>query len=241
MEQQQGRGTSRRKVVAGAAWSIPAIATAAAAPRVAASVLCAPTGYVMDWSYGAGAFTSTPSGSGPYASWTWAPNALQGQSGFVISGSASYSNATQSPVSMTFRSQTAGALSGMVMGIVNGNNTTDTGCFTFSMTQTLKHLSFSIGDIDFGNHENVWISPAPTSYTIQDDTRVGGSGTAADPWKSLVNSDVDITTSNAGSVTVHYDNVSSFTICLSDRALVASGWTSNITMTRWSFDCPTWS
>lgn len=230
---------SRRAIVRGAAWTTPVIAMVGAAPAYAISPRLCPGGrFTLDWSYGAGTFVSSPA-TPPFNSWTWSPFDLQGAGSFSVSAGAAYSAASPTSPSLTMRGTTFGVSnSGVAMGITNTTLPNDSGCFTFSFSQPLVNLQFYLGDIDWGN-ERVWITPTPTTATIVDPAIVAGSGTPADPWHSLVASDVDVTTSNHASVNITYASISSFTICLRDLT-TGGAWQSNIFFSRFVFDCPAW-
>ncbi len=232
----------RRTLVRGAAWSVPTVVVATAAPAMAITPSLCPAGkFTMDWSYGAGVFSSTPAAIGPngFSTWTWKPTVLQGvgpSNSFTVTATSVYSNAVGTPVSLEMRSQTGGSsASGVTVG-QNASSTTNSACFTFSFSQTLHNVKFSVGDIDFVGHEQAWISPTPTTATIFSPANVTGSGTAAVPWAGT-GGDLNIQTDHNSAVDLTYTTLTSFTLCLHN---ITTGWGSNITVSSMIFDCPTW-
>lgn len=204
--------------------------------------LCPSGRYTMDWSYGAGTFVSTPSGSpgaNGYSGWTWSPAILQGvgpSNAFTVTTTSSYSNATGTGVSLTMRGQTGGTSnSGVTMG-QGASNATNFACFTFSFSQTLYNVAFSVGDIDFAGHEQVWISPIPPPAGIVTGANVVGSGTAGTPWEGT-GGDLSIQTDHTSAVDLTYSSLTAFTLCMHN---ITTGWQSNMTISSLVFDCPTW-
>lgn len=226
----------------GAAWSVPTVAIGAAAPALALTPSLCPAGkYTMNWSYGAGLFASTPSGApgtNGYSTWTWKPTVLQGigaANAFTVTATSTYSNAVGTSPSLTMRGTTGGSsTSGVTMG-QTASSASNSACFTFTFSQPLVNVAFSIGDIDIPAHERVTISPAPDGQSYNTAT-IAGSGTATDPWRGLAG-DFDLASDHRGSVDVTYASLSSFTVCMFN---LTPSWSSNMTLSSMIFDCPTW-
>lgn len=196
----------------------------------------------MDWSYGAGVFASTPSGApgtNGYSGWTWMPTALQGvgaANAFTVTTTSTYVNSSGTGVSLTMRGQTGGSsATGVTMGQASIPAPSNSACFTFTFSQPLLNVAFSVGDIDYATHERVTITPAPDTQ-LYNSTFIAGSGTSADPWRGL-GGDLALATDHNGSVDVTYQSLSSLQLCLTN---LTSGWQSNITLSSMVFDCPTW-
>jgi hypothetical protein len=222
----------RRTLVAGAAWSAPAILLATAAPAVAASVPpCKPVTLVTDWTSSSWMRTSATTGT-----YTWV-NPLGNGSIPVLTLTV-----TASVVGSSFTSLASGNLTGTA-GPTGGfsqpgldlslnltkktSNTTDTGAdYLFAFSQPVTGLSTTITDIDgtyFNNTssnsgaERVRVSsPSTITGTVANSSYLTGTGTIADPWRRRPNSTPNLLdladTSNAGNVALSSPALSSFTV-----------------------------
>jgi hypothetical protein len=222
----------RRALVAGAAWSAPAIVLATAAPAVAASLpACKPVTLVTDWTS-----TSWVRTSGIAGTYTWI-NPLGNGSIPVLTLTV-----TATVVGPLFTSLAAADLTGTA-GPTGGfsqpgldlslnltkktTTTTDTGAdFLFAFSRPVTNLSTTITDIDGGylggnssnsGAERVRLSsPSPIAGTITNSAFLTGTGTSTDAWRRRPNSTPNVSglakTSNAGNVAVASAALSSFTL-----------------------------
>lgn len=222
----------RRTLVAGAAWSAPAILLATAAPAAAASVPpCRPVTLVTDWTSSSWVRTSASTGT-----YTWV-NPLGNGSIPVLTLTI-----TASVVGSSFTSLASGNLTGTA-GPTGGfsqpglnlsinltkktTTTTDTGAdFLFSFSQPVTGLTTTITDIDGGylggnssnsGAERVRLSsPSAITGTITDSAYLTGTGTSTDAWRRRPNSTPNVNnllnTSSAGNVALTSAALSSFTL-----------------------------
>lgn len=106
-------------------------------------------------------------------------------------------------------------------------NTTNTGAdYTFTFSQAVTNVGFSITDIDgtyFGGNSNnagaervSLSSPSPISGSIVSSAYLTGTGSSADPWRRRPNSSPNtsqlLNTSSAGNVSVTSAALSQFTL-----------------------------
>lgn len=224
---------SRRAVVAGAAWSAPAVLLATAAPARAASTACQPVRLVTDWASASYVRTSATSGT-----YTWV-NPLGNGSIPVLTLTITASVvgpafSSLAPANLTSTAAPTGgqAVPGLDLSLnllQHTTNSTVTGAdYTFTFSQPVTNLSFTIADIDgtyFGNNssnsgaERVSLSsPSPISGTVADSAYLTGSGTLADQWRRRPNFTPNQTnlanTSSAGNVSVTSSALSTFTTSL---------------------------
>lgn len=204
---------SRRTVTRAAAWSVPVVAAATAAPAYAAS--CAKvrvtanqvTTYnrvtAVQWTA-----TFDADGNGPLL-----PNVMTVKATYdngmavrndagTAAGGANDNFTVQNPV---------GGLGtyGLVMGQRATGRTGAPGAFghyDFTFTRPVSNLSFTLTDIDSTSGDfwdSVWLTPG---FTLSDKAAgLQGSGTQGDPLKQKTgNSAVDNASGGAGNVTVTY-------------------------------------
>lgn len=246
----------RRNIVRGAAWAVPIVTVVAAAPAFAAST-CTGTTTTLQWNEGTGVFSGTPLPDRPdyggatifgYSAWTYQPTAF---AGLTVTASSSYTGGSiPTSASLAMRGTTGTYPSGINFGwfagtSYSGGATSGTGvgaCWTISFNRMLCGLTFALTDIDYGVRENIWISSTNGTYTysITNPTYVGGAGTSANPWHSLLPSPTDIPndTSPNGNVVISYTSpVSTITFCADSRNGTASKFQENIAMSGITFNC----
>ena len=211
---------SRRRIVQGLAWSVPAVAASASAPAFAASARCFMTADIVwsDLKYkrvsatSASYTTADPDGTGPMVPLTLTiANTYKGsnirfgrqdgsenenlavRSG-IVGGQTNPLVLHQAPVNNADKSDER-----------NDANKTTT---TFTFDRPVTNLTFTITDIDSALRDftdGVAVSSAsPFTTTKANSTQTGlnGSGTLADPWRpfSYDNSVPDSGTNGNGTV-----------------------------------------
>ncbi|NYE35772.1 hypothetical protein F4692_000876 [Nocardioides cavernae] len=223
--------TSRRTVVRGAAWSVPVIAAATAAPAFAASPCDPRTGAVIDWDNTAttthqrtsilGATTKyDPDGNGPVPVLTLTTTAVY--SGNMKSGTE-FGNAVND--SLLLQSNVGNLGAGLVMyqstTSTGAGTFNDRGTYTFQFSRPVKNLTFTVTDIDSNGsqyYDAVSLTPGFTQQFRA--TALTGAGTDTDPYRaSSATAPVDDFTSQSGNVRVSYANeISSFSITYWNRS-----------------------
>jgi hypothetical protein len=192
----------RRAVARGAAWSLPVVALAVAAPANAATSVCHATTGKLAW-------TSQPSGNllGQILTTTVADVTVR----VTATGDTSAPNngiRSSGPI--------GGANSLLLLHSQNDkNNTTQT--VTVKFSKPVQNVSFTFLDIDSsqtvtgkGKHETItnhWqdkvsILPAPSAQTKG--STVQGSGTTAAPWRAVTQDTVVADGGTTGNVTVSW-------------------------------------
>lgn len=181
----------RRAVARGAAWSLPVVALAVAAPANAATSVCHVTTGKLDWDLFANNSNQlnkvlTTSISGVTVKVTTTGDFMAGNGNVV-----STTTGGQSKVMRFYDME-------------NKNNTSQTILITFS--QQVQNVSFSLLDVDsarnggFGGgnaYEDLVVVNTP-GWVGTKHTNIKGSGTAADPYRAKsTNSPVDGTSSNS--------------------------------------------
>lgn len=165
----------RRAVARGAAWSVPVVALAVAAPAVAASTNC--TMGTLSWD----SFRDGATGLGTFA--TTVPGLTVTLTSTGATGAANNAKVT---------STQTGGLSKVLRfyDVENVANTSQTVTVTFN--KQVRNLSFSFLDVDSAvqNHNDklyedlVWIT-TPSSWAGTLHANVQGSGTAAKPYRAI--------------------------------------------------------
>jgi hypothetical protein len=179
-------------VTRGAAWSIPVVSLAIAAPAMAVSG-CKPTTGVLEWKGKSGTMFGQSLA-------TTVPGLTLVVTATGDTSAANNGIASTGPI--------GGAHSLLLLHSRNGvNNTSQT--ITLKFSQKVQNLSFTFLDIDssrtFGtNHwqDKVSISPAPTSQTKG--STVQGSGTVGSPWRATNNDTVVPDNGTTGNVNVSW-------------------------------------
>lgn len=222
---------TRRQVAQGAAWSVPAILFAQAAPAVAAS--CRPTSYTLSWGGSntslvtsadglkATATVADPDGSGPApaiqlsmaASYVGgmhvgAENRSDNQNFRVTSSAAS---GTNEPALRLHQSVTTTS--------TEGPGRSARGIYTFTFSQPVSNLRFQVMDIDSGRYDfwdGIELSPG---FTYTKPAGMNGNGLPPDSsgnaafYISGSHMPVDNTSGTAGNVVITYPGtLRSFTI-----------------------------
>lgn len=203
-DQPSSSSVSRRSITRGAAWSLPAIAVGAVVPAFgAASPTCAnPQIHTITWG-------TKPSGT-LITDTTYTPT------GSATTLSTSASGSTGGNLNLRVRTAaTSGiSLSSVDISLPSLPNAGQT--VTFSFSQPVSNLTFTLGDIDRANigRENVGLSPS--NFVVSDrGSVVTGAGTTDDPF---VGTAVAPNGGKAGNVTVTYNSlpISSFTLRLAN-------------------------
>lgn len=181
---------SRRTVVRGAAWSVPVVAVATAAPAFAASPCTAKTALLpVTWS----ATSTTTSQTGTTTT------------GATVSVAAAYTRAGLSPGSLgsgNLGAQTASstrdsfAIVNNTPALLTGDPSTNFQTVTFTFSEPVFGLTFSIDDIDRGTGYWDWVSLASSpgeipGATFSAGTTIIGGGTDANGWRTSATSGGD--------------------------------------------------
>ncbi|MBT2568943.1 hypothetical protein J7I84_21125 [Arthrobacter sp. ISL-85] len=160
---QEENGFSRRRVVAGVAWSLPVIATAIAAPAAAASP--PPISATATWSFGAAPQYSKIGGGGKiYGGAAPATLSLKNTGTSAFTGTVS--------LTVTFTPQGT-VLVGIGAELLTP--ATSSGAITYSQHQSTKSFSYSLTNFGAGqtqvfsityNYESVSPKPTGVSYSF---------------------------------------------------------------------------
>ncbi len=237
------RHSSRRAVVRGAAWSVPVVSLAAAAPAFAASPCSDTYSYRMDWG------TSTYTKDSVSSATAVAPTTTVTDGAPVtISIASSFAGGTdrRGPENLTVPAATnIGNLGAAERGLFLFHSTTaatrdsrQTVVFTFD--RTISALAFTFVDVDSATNgwlDNVELSGTRTgSYNAANLT---GSGTQAAPWRPVGTNTPYATTANSGNVSVSYSgSLTSITI---DYYSTVAGSTQGLYLSDFTFTakgCP---
>lgn len=221
----QNTALSRRTVAKGALWTAPAISLAAAAPAVAASSSCV--------SY-TGAFTQ-PSYSPVRMAYTFT-----GSDGSTVTVSLStrvYGGKTLMRPNLSAAGNIEyynGAGDLRYDGLQLQQQGTGGQVLTFSFSQEVSNLQFTVADIDNDGtryRDSIVLSPAPT--TVTNGRAVVGAGTTAAPLRTTGTSQVTSDTLANRSTVTMADPLSSFSLDFSS----STGTTAQqIFITSMSFD-----
>ena len=223
----QGLRASRRNVVRGAAWSVPVIAVATAAPAFAASPCDPRTNQVLDWDglnttwvraedRRSGTATYDPDLTGPIPPLTFSLSASY--TGNMKPGNeASLGNAlTVVP--------NAGGLSGSALTLLQATTSatpqgrSERGIYTFTFSRPVSNLVFTVTDIDSnsGDFDDVLeISPGYVelsrgSAVTSDNNGPGGTQRY---YNTSANNALNDVSSSAGNIRLRYAGpISTFTI-----------------------------
>lgn len=223
----QGLRASRRNVVRGAAWSVPVIAVATAAPAYAASPCDPRTNQVLDWDGSnttwsraedrrSGMATLDPDLAGPIPALTF---------GLATSyvGNMKPGNEVGFGNALTVVSN-AGGLTTSALSLVQATTSAtpqgrnDRGSYTFTFSRPVSNLTFTITDIDSnsGDFDDVLeISPGYVELSrgsaITSDNN--GPGGTQRYYNTSANNALNDVSSNAGNIRLRYAGpISTFTI-----------------------------
>ena len=226
----QGLRASRRNVVRGAAWSVPVIAVATAAPAFAASPCDPRTNQVLAWdSTTTTNWTRTNSRSG---SASYDPDGNGAIPALTLSVSTGYTgnmrpgyefpNNRQNP---SLRVSTpVGGLSASGLALYQSTTSTspqgrnEIGTYTFTFSRPVTNLRLTLTDIDsaFGDFWDVVELSAGYTVTNQGSGLVvdnGGPGGTQRFYRNTNNGSVDNETGNAGNLGLQYAGpISTFTV-----------------------------
>lgn len=178
----------RRALTRGAAWSVPVVALAVAAPAVAASVKC--TAGVLSWD----SFRSGANGLGTFATTI---------SGLTVT--ISVSGATGADNNGKVTSTSTGGQSNVIRFYDEENVSNTSQTVTINFSKPVRNLGLSLLDVDsqLGDHGDrayedlVWIT-SPSSWSATTHSNIKGSGTQASPYRAInTNSPVDGTSPNS--------------------------------------------
>lgn len=218
---------TRRSVTRAAAWSVPVIAVATAAPAYAASPCDPRTGAVLDWDGAATTYTRTsnvasvatfdPDGSGPVPALRL--DVAAAYEGNMRSGYES--GATPNP-SLRVTAPVGGLGSGISLWqattSATGQGRNDRGAYTFTFSRPVSNLDFTITDIDSQSGDFWDVLQLSAGYTVvsqpstlsSDNNGIGG----AQRFYATGNSaPVDNATGTGGNLRVRYAGpISTFTI-----------------------------
>ncbi|MBN9157905.1 hypothetical protein [Microbacterium sp.] len=221
-EHSPSQGLSRRTLVKSAAWSVPVLASAVAAPISAASTACTKTISTTTATYSRASATASQ--------FTWA-NLFGDGKDFTLSLAAAPHGAANmtinQPNNLTLYTQQQGgdslpsvrlSLDTVTLANANGGEQVT---FSFALDvdpYTVTDLSYKIKDIDgvmakdgLGGAERVSLSVGSGTYNA---AWVQGSGTGASPWRLSTSApSAEVTPdSTAGNVAVTAALLSSFTL-----------------------------
>jgi hypothetical protein len=179
---------SRRAVARGAAWSVPVVALAVAAPA-SASASHTPTCVtgLLDWDSFKNGSTQTGLNLTP-----------GGTTGVTLRVTTSGDTGAAGNGQVT-KTETGGKSSVLRFYDVNNKkNTSQTVTITFS--KTVRNVQFSLLDVDSstGNYEDLVQIVSPTTYTGTVHSNVTGAGTKAKPYRAKnTNSPIDGSSANS--------------------------------------------
>lgn len=177
---------TRRTLVRGAAWSVPVVSIAAAAPAFAASPCDTPANGTVNFADG-GNFTRA--------------SATAGQANVVLSDGTtlgvSFSSVISAGYTTDVRNMVAGAASvfpgnlALVQQRTDADNSTARGqklTITFNrpvFNLVLPISSFSWPDTPTAYQDAAWVTPTPTGTPVNG-SNVTGTGTSANPFRNIV-------------------------------------------------------
>jgi hypothetical protein len=212
---------TRRTVTRAAAWSVPVIAVASAAPAFAASPCDPRTGQRLDWDGSSVAYTRTsntvakavldPDGPGPVPALT-----LDVTAGYAGNMKSGYENPGTNTPHPNFRvSSPVGGLgvSGLSLWQATTSDTpqgrSDRGTYTFTLSRPVSNLQFTITDIDSQSGDFWDVVQLAPGYSVvsqagtlsSDNNGIGG---AQRFYASGQSAPVDNTSGTGGNLTVRY-------------------------------------
>lgn len=190
---------SRRRLAQGAAWTLPAVAAAAAAPAMAASLPCPPVS-TLDWSI-------QPHGPSMNGVSVIATTPVTTPVTPPISVTISATGDITGPDNLVVMDGPDGGLpAGQdYLNVGFGGDCTCQQVVSFTFSAPVYNLTFTLGDIDSysGNvfQEAAWLTPG---FAISNQgASVSGLGTATNPFTATLGLNVP-PESSAGNVTVLY-------------------------------------
>lgn len=243
----------RRTLAAGAAWTVPAVVAAAAAPRVSASAsaaVCTEGTVTIDWREGTYTETTAMSGANlEVVSFLFVPTAWPA---LTITGST-VRHGTSHGSGINFHRNGTTSLFYSSSLTLNYNEWTQTGYanrtdWTISFSQPVTGLTFGITDIDWDGpnpdtlldeyRELVSIDPYP-SLPPNHDAQLIGSGTTSDPWRTW-NNFIDNDNANEfyGTVILDYGTVPMSTFTITAWSEGQPGTQENIFLSTMTLACP---
>lgn len=211
---------TRRTLVRGAAWSVPVISIAAAAPAFAASPCVTDFTYALDWGNTAKTTYSPPTGSGATKVGTASALAPTGSGAaavgvtFTSTYSASGQGAQDRRAGDNLTVPAVSGIGGLVpaqQGLLISHDSTSSTRNGFRQevvihfTRAVSGLAFTITDVDSQN--NGWwdqIELTGTRTGAYNNGILVGAGTAGNPWRTISDSNSIPTTSGNGNVAINY-------------------------------------
>lgn len=216
---------SRRTLVRGAAWSVPVVSIAAAAPAFAAS----PCDAITISSFPMSGGTVGTAGNGANQTRIWSRSLTTGTSTLQLSATSSYSGnmaraADQSPYAHFSTTANAGGTGtdGLQMFQERSTQSVNTpsnhaGTYAYTFDRPVTNLTFTLSDIDYYAYrqnrtdyyqydDRVTVTSPQGSFTI--DSRgstvsQNSLGTAASPFRPNVNGNIDLD-EGSGNVVVKF-------------------------------------
>lgn len=225
--QHDGLQASRRTIVRGAAWSVPVVAAATAAPAYAASPCDAIT-RTMDWGnttqYSRASATNAsyvvpdPDGSGPGQALTLTiSNTFLGSNTMLRFQTSTATDNLRTVANVGGSSATSLTLHQSPRRdadkVATWTGTTNKSVWRFEFSRTVASLSFTLRDIDSSPADfldAVAVVGGGATGAIVNTSRVTGTGSLSSPWRSSGTNLPAGDTSTAGNVNVSLSNVDFF-------------------------------
>lgn len=180
----------RRALTRGAAWSVPLVTLAVAAPASAATSGCTPTLGKLDWDL----FTNGSNQLNKNLTTTVSGVTVK----ITITGDAAKDNGTVT-------STTTGGQSKVMRFYDQENKTNTSQTVTVTFSKQVQNVSFSLLDVDSqsGFPTNAYedlVTVLTPGWTGVKHSNIKGSGTAADPYRAKTTNSPSDGTSNASNV-----------------------------------------
>lgn len=209
---------SRRTLVRGAAWSVPVISIAAAAPAFAASPCSDTYAYALDWGNTAKTTYTAPTGNAATKVGTASALAPTGSGaaavGVTFTSTFVSNNNTDRRANDNLTVPATSGIGGLVpaqQGLLISHGSTSSSRNGFRQevvihfNRSVTGLAFTITDVDSLN--NGWWDQIELTGTRTGTYNTGilvGSGTAGDPWRTISGNNSIATTSGDGNVAITY-------------------------------------
>ena len=231
---------SRRTVARAAAWTVPVVAVATAAPAYAASPCDRRFNANFDWDGPSNTFTRT---SGTSATATYDPDGASGPvPALTLTAAASYVGNMRSGAEFSGNGNSNFTIATQVGGLgVSGlqleQSTTssspqgynDRGTYTFTFSRPVSNLQFTITDIDSQSDDFLDLlvpSPGYTEVSRSPAVQAGTSNGTRFYYQQYTSNPINNTTGSGGNLTLRYAGpLTSFSITYSNYS---SSYVSNI-------------
>lgn len=220
--------TSRRTIVRGAAWSVPVVAAAAAAPAYAASP-CDSIADTVDWGNSgrysrSGASSATysipdPDGTGPGQPLTLTVSVVETGSNTQLGSQVGANDNLRTATGVGGSANTASSLTLHQSPIRDGNkvstwtSTSNRSITRFTFSRPVTNLVFTLRDIDSAARDfldAIAIVGASFTPTITNPTLITGDGSTGNPLRSAGANAPVANGSTDGNVTISMPSVTSF-------------------------------